>query len=90
MMANGHVLESSSEFISESLQTDNCPMNDCVPGVEHLQLEGERLIWGGDFDYLKKFVEEGLQQRGKWSSPGCTVKAFKSRDSKLTLTWYRG
>ena len=65
-------------------------MNDCVPGVEHLQLKGERLIWGGDFDYLKKFVEEGLQQRGKWSSPGGTAKAFKSRDTKLTLTWYRG
>lgn len=65
-------------------------MNECVPGVEHLQLKGERLIWGGDFDYLKKFVKEGLRQRGKWSSPGGTTKAFKSRDTKLTLTWYRG
>ena len=89
-IANGYVLESSSNLISESLQTDSCPMNDCVPGVEHLQLKGELLIWVGDFDCLKKFVEEGLQQRGKWSSPSGTAKAFKSRDTKLTLTWYHG
>ena len=57
-------------------------INDRVPGVEHLQLNGERLIWGGDFDYLKKLIEEGLQQRAKWSSPGGTAK--------LTVTWYRG
>ena len=61
MMADSHVSGSSSYIISQSFDNDSCLINNCVPGVEHLQLKGERLIWGGDFDYLRKFVQEGLQ-----------------------------
>ena len=53
-MADSHVSGSSSDLISESFNTGSCLINDCVPGVEHLQLKGERLIWGDDLDYLKK------------------------------------
>lgn len=60
------------------------------PELENLLLEGERLIWTSDLETLKKFVEETIQQHGKWSSPGGTTKTFKSDNNRLTITWYRG
>ena len=45
---------------------------------QYLQLNGERLIWTSDLESLKNFVENCLQQQGKWSSPGGNNTQFKS------------
>ena len=60
------------------------------PGLENLLLKGERLIWTSGLETLKKFMEETIQQNGKWSSPGGSTKAFKSDSNRLTITWYSG
>ena len=55
---------------------------------QYLQLNGERLIWTSDLESLKNFVENCLQQQGKWTSPGGNNKQFKSCNDKLVITWY--
>ena len=55
---------------------------------QYLQLNGERLIWASDLESFKNFVENCLQQQGKWSSPGGNNKQFKSCNDKLVITWY--
>ena len=60
------------------------------PELENLLLKGERLIWTSDLETLKTFVEETIQQHGKWSSPGGSTKSFKSDNNRLTITWYGG
>ena len=55
---------------------------------QYLQLNGEPLIWASDLESLKNFVENCLQQQGKWTSPGGNNKQFKSCNDKLVITWY--
>ena len=52
------------------------------------KFNGERLIWTSDLESLKNFVENCLQQQGKWTSPGGNNKQFKSCNDKLVITWY--
>ena len=55
---------------------------------QYLQRNGEQLICTNDLESLKNFVENCLQQQGKWSSPGGNNKQFKSCNNKLVITWY--
>ena len=80
--------------------SDNSSLEDTIveffstkhdgPALENLLLKGERLMWTSDLETLKKFVEETIQQHGKWSSPGGATKTFKSDNNRLTITWYGG
>jgi hypothetical protein len=42
--------------------------------LEHLQLNGSRLLWKGSLEMLKNLMSELLQEQGKWSSPGGGAK----------------
>lgn len=76
--------------LTESLKTDSCPSSDCVPHIQHLQLKGER-FWGGDFNYLKKFVEEGrITATRKMVITRQHGEGVQNHHTKLTLTWYHG
>ena len=52
--------------------TDNesLPLNFDGSYLQYLQLKGDKLTWISDLESLKHFVEKGLKQQGKWSSPG--------------------
>ena len=56
--------------------------------LQHLQLKGDWLTWTSNLDSLKSFVKCNLQQQGKWSSPGGSMKQFKSTDKNLIINWY--
>ena len=56
--------------------------------LQHLQLKGDRLTWKSSLDSLKSFVKCSLQQQGKWSSPGGSMKQFESTDKNLIINWY--
>ena len=56
--------------------------------LQHLQLKGDWLTWTNNLDSLKSFVKCNLQQQGKWSSPGGSMKQFKSTNKNLIINWY--
>ena len=72
------------------MMTDNesLPLNFDGSYLQYLQLKGDKLTWTSDLESLKHFVEKGLKQQGKWSSPGGNSKQFKSSVNNLTITWY--
>ena len=45
-----------------------------------------KVKWLGQFDGLKQFVNDILQEDGRWSSPGGKAKSFHTE--KVTITWY--
>ena len=77
--ADGEILE--PETVLNSLELDGSDL-------QYLKLNGEKLMWTSDLESLKNFVENCLQQQGKWSSPGGNNKQFKSCNNKLVITWY--
>ena len=89
-MADGSVSTSPVNSSLENTTVESYSIKHDGPELENLLLEGERLIWTSDLETLKKFVEETIQQHGKWSSPGGTTKTFKSDNNRLTITWYCG
>ena len=82
--------KSSCSDNGANLMTDNDLYKLELDGsdLQFLQLNGERLMWTGDLESLKKFVEKRLNQQGKWTSPGGNSKQFKSSNNNLTMTWY--
>ena len=56
--------------------------------MEHLHLNGIKLLWTNDIESLKNFVESVLEQQGKWLTPGRNTKQFKSSNSNLIINWY--
>ena len=85
-MADGSVSTSSVNSSLENTTVESYSIKHDGPELENLLLEGEHLIWTSDLETLKKFVEETIQQHGKWSSPGGTTKTFKSDNNRLTIT----
>ena len=57
-------------------------------GLSNLEYDGKKLKWRNDFAELKKFVEDSLGIKGKWSSPGGGTKRFKEENGQLILNWY--
>ena len=51
----------------------------------NLKATGEKFIWDGTLDNLKKFVSDELKLLGKWTSPGGETKLFTS--GSLSLKW---
>ena len=90
IMADGLVSTSSDNSSLENTNAELFSIKHDGPELENLLLKGERLIWTSDLETLKKFVEETIQQHGKWSSPGGATKTFKCDNNRLTITWYRG
>ena len=89
-LADGHVSASSDDSSLEDTTVELFSTKYYGTELENLMLKGERLIWTSDLKSLKKFVEETIQQHGKWSSPGGATKSFKSDNNRLTITWYGG
>lgn len=56
--------------------------------AKNLSVDGDVYRWSGSLNELKLFVEETLTAKGKWSSPGGSVKLFKDQESDLTIKWY--
>ncbi len=60
-----------------------------VMAVNGLIYDGEMYRWLKSFGYLKSFVENSLNIKGRWISPGGDVKLFKSEgDSNLAIKWH--
>ena len=57
-------------------------------GLSNLEYDGKKLKWRNDFAELKKFVEDSLGIKGKWSSSGGGTKRFKEENGQLILNWY--
>ena len=89
-MVGGHDFSSSDdgeilepETVLYSLELDGSDLQYLI-----IKLNGDRLMWTRDLESLKDFVENCLQQRGKWSLPGGNNKQFKSCNNKLVITYY--
>ena len=87
-MADGCTLSSSDDNQSVDAEMESFLPNLESSDLQHLQLKGDRLTWKSSLDSLKSFVKCNLQQQGKWSSPGGSMKQFKSTDKNLIINWY--
>ena len=87
-MADGCTLSSSDENQSVDARMESFLPNLESSDLQHLQLKGDWLTWTSNLVSLKSFVKCNLQQQGKWSSPGGSMKQFKSTDKNLIINWY--
>ena len=87
-MAEGHDISGSDNEAVGEPDTELYQLKLDGSDWQYLQPNGERLIWTSDLESLKNFVENCLQQQGKWTSPGGNNKQFKSCNDKLVITWY--
>ena len=87
-MADGCTLSSSDENQSVDARMESFLPNLESSDLQHLQLKGDWLTWTSNLDSLKSFVKCNLQQQGKWSSPGGSMKQFKSTDKNIIINWY--
>ena len=87
-MAEGHDISGSDDEAVGEPDTELYQLKLDGSDWQYLQPNGERLIWTSDLESLKNFVENCLQQQGKWTSPGGNNKQFKSCNDKLVITWY--
>jgi thiamine pyrophosphokinase len=46
-------------------------------------LDNLSIVWTGDFDSLKKFTSDELNQNGNWEHPGIDKKIFKSDTTSI-------
>lgn len=60
---------------------------DC-PFLDSFHYNGGRLKWIKNLESLKKFFDDVLGLRGKWSSPGGNSKKFKCNNLDIVVTWY--
>ena len=75
-MADGCTLSSSDDNQSVDAEMESFLPNLESSDLQHLQLKGDRLTWKSSLDSLKSFVKCNLQQQGKWSSPGGSMKQY--------------
>lgn len=86
-MADGCVLSGSDD--NSKVQLINRVYTTLQSGKhkENLQLNSDgKVKWLGQLDDLKQFVEDILNDSGKWISPGGKAKSF--RNENITITWY--
>jgi hypothetical protein len=50
--------------------------------------DGDTYLWTGSLADLKCFVDEILNLKGKWSSPGGEAKLFCATKSDLVIKWF--
>ena len=50
--------------------------------------DGETYLWNGTLSDLKCFVNDILNLKGKWTSPGGDVKLFSTADSGFLIKWF--
>ena len=74
-----------SEFFTQIVK---CLDQNKAEGLSNLEYDGENLKWRNNLTELKKFVQDSLGVKGKWSSPGGGNKKFKEEDGQLILNWY--
>ena len=55
--------------------------------VDRLLYDNGKYWWTGSLDELKQFVDENLEIKGKWTSPGGNVKLFNATDSDIVIKW---
>ena len=53
-----------------------------------LKCDGETYLWSGSLSDLKCFVNDTLNLKGKWTSPGGDVKLFSTADSGFLIKWF--
>ena len=53
--------------------------------VDRLLYDNGKYWWTGSLDELKQFVDENLEIKGKWTSPGGNVKLFNATD--IVIKW---
>ena len=87
-MEDGCTLSSSDDNQFVDAEMDSFLPNLESSDLQHLQLKGDRLAWKSSLDSLKSFVMCDLQQQGKWTSPGGSMKQFKSNNKNLIINWY--
>ena len=56
----------------------------------YLTYDRKRLKWTASYELLKVFVDQTIELKGKWTSPGGSSKKFVCNGSDTTLTWYPG
>ena len=56
----------------------------------YITYDGKRLKWTASYELLKIFVNQTIELKGKWTSPGGSSKKFICNGSDTTLTWYPG
>ena len=78
-MAEGHDISGSDNEAVGEPDTELYQLKLDGSDWQYLQLNGERLIWTSDLESLKNFVENCLQQQGKWTSPGGNNRELKQR-----------
>ena len=74
-----------SEFIAKAVQI---LQQSNTQGLTNLEFDGKKFKWLNDLAELKKFFQDSLAIKGKWTSPSGSAKRFKEQNSLLTVNWY--
>ena len=82
-MADGHTSVRSSSYQKYTLKKGN--NDEKISKCSLLSLSGNDLLWKGDLDSLKTFVETELQINGRWSTP--RGENFKFSNPEFSLKW---
>ncbi len=82
-MAGSHTSTCSSSYENYTLKNNNNDQKN--PKCSLLSLSGNDLIWEGDLESLKSFVETELQINGRWSTP--RGEKFKFSNPEFSLKW---
>ena len=83
MMADGHTSMRSSSYQKYTLKKGN--NDEKISKCSLLSLSGNDLIWKGDLDSFKTFVETELQINGRWSTP--QGENLKFSNPEFSLKW---
>ena len=65
-----------------------CLERSNAQGLTNLEFDGKNLKWLNDLAELKKFFQDSLAIKGKWTSPSGGTKKFKEENGLLTVNWY--
>ncbi len=82
-MAGSHTSTCSSSYENYTLKNNN--KDQKTPKCSLLSLSGNDLIWEGDLESLKSFVETELQINGRWLTP--RGEKFKFSNHEFSLKW---
>ena len=82
-MADSHTSMRSSSYQKYTLKKGN--NDEKISKCSLLSLSGNDLLWKGDLDSLKTFVETELQINGRWSTP--RGENFKFSNPEFSLKW---
>ena len=87
-MATGNVDDSTNCAINNKTYNWNREFTRKYIKSFDLSYDSKRIRWSNSFESLVNFVENAINEQGKWSSKISSSRRFTSSISDFHITWY--